>query len=201
MIARLSGKLVSKTLDNIIIDVGGIGYEVYVPLSTFYTLPEEDNSICLLIYTHVKEDALKLFGFLTTREKQLFIKLITVSGIGPKLGLNILSGIESGELITAVMNDDATRLCAIPGVGKKMAGRMILELKDKLKVVEQTGDADKGIIEKKDLLYDDVLSALINLGYKKNNVENKLSTLEIESEKKDWTFEELLKTGLKLLSK
>ncbi len=201
MIAHLSGRLASKTLDHIIVDVGGVGYEIFVPLSTFYTLPEEDENICLLIYTHVKEDALKLFGFLTDGEKQLFIKLISVSGIGPKLGLNILSGIESTELMNAVRNGDTARICAIPGVGKKMAARMILELKDKFKGEEHIEDGDKGFSENKELLYNDVLSALVNLGYKKNNVESKLSAIKKESGNSDWTFEELLKTGLKLLSK
>jgi len=177
MIAHLSGRLASKTPENIIVDVGGVGYEVHVPLSTFYILPDENQGVSLLVYTDVKEDSIRLFGFLTAKEKELFVKLITVSGIGPKLALNILSGIESDDLALAVNSGNIERICAIPGVGKKMAGRLILELKDKLKVDEQATDTAKDLIENKEMLFDDVVSALTNLGYKKNIVENNLSSI------------------------
>jgi len=201
MIAHLSGRLASKTPENIIVDVGGVGYEVHVPLSTFYILPDENQGVSLLVYTDVKEDSIRLFGFLTAKEKELFVKLITVSGIGPKLALNILSGIESDDLALAVNSGNIERICAIPGVGKKMAGRLILELKDKLKVDEQATDTAKDLIENKEMLFDDVVSALTNLGYKKNIVENNLSSLINKSENKNWTFENLLKASLKLLAK
>ena len=131
MIAHISGPIFSKTTQSVIIDANGIGYEVFVPLSTFYTLPDRGEKASLQIYTHVREDALTLFGFKTKLEKDLFLMLISISGIGPKLAVNILSGIGPRDLVDAIALGDTLRLQAIPGVGKKTAERIALELKDR----------------------------------------------------------------------
>lgn len=200
MIARLSGKLVLKTTDSLIIDVGGVGYEVNAPLSTFYAVPEEGTHVSLLIYTHVKEDAIRLFGFLTSMEKKLFIKLISVSGVGPKLAMNILSGMESSQLAIAIKEGDIPRMNAIPGVGKKTAERLILELKDKIDsdmLIDSTSQAMPQ--HKKTTIFDDALSALLNLGYRKPDVEKTLETL-IKNDN-SLGVESLLKEALKLMAK
>ena len=200
MIARLSGKLVLKTTDSLIIDVGGVGYEVNAPLSTFYAVPEEGADISLLIYTHVKEDAIKLFGFLTAMEKKLFIKLISVSGVGPKLAMNILSGMESSQLAIAIKESDTAKMNAIPGVGKKTAERLILELKDKIDSDILTDSVSQTMQQyKKTTIFDDALSALLNLGYRKPDVEKTLDTL-IKNDN-SLSVEALLKEALKLMAK
>ncbi|MDT8317955.1 MAG: Holliday junction branch migration protein RuvA [bacterium] len=200
MIARLSGKLISKSTESLIIDVGGVGYEVNAPLSTFYALPEEGADTSLLIYTHVKEDAFKLFGFSSPMEKKLFVKLISVSGVGPKLAMNILSGMESVQLALAIKEGDIARMNAIPGVGKKTAERLILELKDKIDSdILPAGDEKAAMQKEKTTVLDDALSALLNLGYKKPDVEKTLDRLM----KGDNTLsvESLLKEALKLMAK
>ncbi|MBN1905638.1 MAG: Holliday junction branch migration protein RuvA [Deltaproteobacteria bacterium] len=169
MIAHLKGTLLSKATDSVIIDVNGLGYEVFVPLSTFYTLPDEQgHEISLHIHTHVREDALLLYGFKTILEKRIFRLLISVSGIGPKLGMNILSGIGPDALLTAIAQGDVARLQSIPGVGKKTAERIALELKDKAKLI-RPDSADmpptKIASHEERLIKDDAISALVNLGY------------------------------------
>ena len=167
MIAHLNGSLLKKTPQVAIIDNGGVGYEVYVPLSTYYALPDEAETVSLHIYTHVREDALTLFGFHTLLEKEIFLMLTSVTGIGPKLANNILSGIGPAELLAAMATGDALRLQAIPGVGRKTAERIALELKEKaaeMSIDRQapgvpiTTDEAHGVFE-------DALSALLNLGY------------------------------------
>lgn len=200
MIARLSGKLISKSTDSLIIDIGGVGYEVSAPLSTFYALPEEGADTTLLIYTHVKEDAFKLFGFLSLMEKKLFIKLITVSGVGPKLAMNILSGMESAQLALAIKGGDIARMNAIPGVGKKTAERLILELKDKIDSdILPAGDEQAAMQKGRPTVLDDALSALLNLGYKKPDVEKTLDSL-LQNDN-SLSVESLLKEALKLMAK
>ena len=132
MIAHLIGKLIYKSPDHSIVDVNGIGYKIFTPLSTYYVLPKTGDSVTLHIHTRVREDELKLFGFLTEEEQTIFEKLITINKVGPKLALGILSGMSPANLLTAVMSNDAARLSAIPGVGKKTAERLTLEMKDKL---------------------------------------------------------------------
>lgn len=167
MIAHLKGVLLKKTTDSLIIDISGVGYEVFVPLSTFYTLPEEDERISLNIHTHVKEDAFVLFGFKTILEKRIFRLLISVSGIGPRLAINILSGIGPVDLIEAIAHGDVVKLQSIPGVGKKTAERIALELKDKAGKIRS--DLNVPVIKTRTpedkTVFDDALSALINLGY------------------------------------
>jgi Holliday junction DNA helicase RuvA len=168
MIAHLKGILLSKSTDRIVIDNNGLGYEVFVPLSTFYTLPDEEGQdVSLHIHTHVREDAFLLFGFGTILEKKIFRLLISVSGIGPKLAINILSGIGPETLLEAIARGDVARLQSIPGVGKKTAERISLELKDKAQSVMPAGDLTPAKIASDEdrEIRDDALSALVNLGY------------------------------------
>jgi Holliday junction DNA helicase RuvA len=201
MIGHLSGILFKKSTQSIIIDNRGIGYEVFVPLSTFYTLPEDKGDVSLHIHTHVREDSLTLYGFGSDLEKNIFLMLISVSGIGPKLALNILSGIGPEDLIHAIAFGDAIRLQAIPGVGKKMAERIALELKEK---ASQMGTGtqlppSQVIPDVQKKLFDDALSALMNLGYSakpaKRALEKAVTTDEIGD------LEDLIKQALTLLSK
>jgi len=171
MIAQISGKLAHKQPGEVIIDVGGVGYQVFIPLNVFYRLPEIGTPLNLQIHTHVREDALQLFGFHDAAEKRVFLLLMAVSGIGPRLALNILSGIAADELIRALKNGDQLRLLAIPGVGRKLAERMIVELKDKLATLpassSDSADAPAAPLQ----TMQDAVSALINLGYKKPEIE------------------------------
>jgi Holliday junction DNA helicase RuvA len=163
MIARLSGRLIEKSPSRIIVDVAGVGYAVHVPLSTFYGLGEPGSEVLLRIHTHVREDAISLFGFATTLELDLFERLIGINGIGPKLALAVLSGIDPSELVRAVAGQDVARLTRIPGVGKKTAERIGLELKDRLPhAASMAGALSDASASRRD----DLLSALTNLGYK-----------------------------------
>ena len=167
MIGRLTGRLASKTPDQILLDVSGVGYLIHIPLSTFYELPEQESPASLWIHTHVREDALALYGFLTERERSLFLLLLGVTGIGPRVALTVLSGIPPTELVDALRRQDVRRLVAIPGVGKKTAERMVLELTEKAANLpgEAPGKAPAAVAS------DDVLSALVNLGYRKAEAE------------------------------
>ena len=162
MIARVKGTLVEKSPSRIIVDVGGVGYDLLVPLSTFYGLGDAGATVTLRVHTHVREDAIALFGFATALEQDLFERLIAISGIGPKLALAVLSGIDPSELVRAIRAQDVARLTRIPGVGKKTAERIGLELKDRLPHAAEPVDAVAG----GDDLRADLLSALTNLGYK-----------------------------------
>lgn len=161
MIAHLRGRLLDKQPNRIVLDVSGVGYDISVPLSTFYGLGDAGTDIALRIHTHVREDALALYGFATPLEQELFERLIGVGGIGPKLALAVLSGIEPPELIRAIERGDLARLTAIPGVGKKTAERIVLELRDRLPRVTRAATDAGGA----PALREDLLSALINLGY------------------------------------
>lgn len=202
MIAQLTGTLANKSLEGLIVDVAGVGYEVFVNRTVLDRLPETGAKLTLLIYTHVTEGAVTLFGFLSLREKNLFKKLITVSGIGPRLATQILSGLSSQELIQALMGEDLVRLTGISGIGKKTAERMVVELKDKMLefvdhtlIVEETyPKASFG----KDQTYQEVLSALVNLGYNRPVAERALAQLKIKPES---TIEEVLKGSLGILSR
>ena len=173
MIAWLRGRLVEKAPTRVIVDVQGVGYDVAVPVSTFYAIGEPGVDVTLRIHTHVREDALALFGFLTTFELAVFERLITISGIGPKLALAVLSGIEATDLVQAVQRGDVARLTRIPGVGKKTAERICLELKDRLPAVEPGGHAVRAA-PPADALRDDLVSALLNLGYHRSAVDKVL---------------------------
>ena len=195
MIARLSGTLVDKGPSRIVVDVGGVGYDVQIPLSTFYPLGEAGSRVELRVHTHVREDALALYGFATPLEHNLFERLISINGVGPKLALAVLSGIEPAELIRAVRGQDVARLTKIPGVGKKTAERIGLELKDRLPEIPEAPTGSTLEDERRS----DLLSALVNLGYQRSGVEKALDrTL---AELPQGTFEQLLKGVLKMLSR
>jgi Holliday junction DNA helicase RuvA len=198
MIARLQGRLVEKYPNRVIVDVQGVGYEAYVPLSTFYDLGEPGSEIALRIHTHVREDALALYGFATMLELQLFERLISVSGIGPKLALAVLSGIEPDNLVAAVRHSDVARLMAIPGIGKKTAERIGLELKDKMTGFRSDEGASP-VVSGGESLKSDVLSALLNLGYHRPLAERALeAALKAPG---DGTVEQTLKQALRELSR
>ena len=199
MIALLTGKLAYKSPEFIILDVNGVGYQVHIPFSTYYTLPAEGGAVSLQIHTSVKEDAINLYGFRTQQEKELFQLLIGVSGVGPKLATGILSNSEPSELADSLVNGNLARLSAIPGIGKKTAERLVLELKEKMKKLglaqPQTGGATAPA---KQEIRDDVLSALINLGYKEAVVQKALAELKVTD---NTTVEVVLKQALKILMK
>jgi Holliday junction DNA helicase RuvA len=168
MIAHLRGSLQSKSPRSLILDVNGVGYEVTVPLTTFYELPDLGSTVSFHIHTHVRENALQLYGFRTPQEKEVFIRLMGVNGIGPRLAINILSGISAGELVATVRQEDVARLTVIPGVGRKTAERIIVELRDKLAGLDITGESDLAAPQQTSTaILDDALSALLNLGYKR----------------------------------
>ena len=194
MIAHLKGKLTNKSPDHSIVDVNGVGYKIFTPLSTYYSLPKPGESVSLRIHTRVREDELKLFGFLTEEEQTTFEKLITINKVGPKLALGILSGLSPANLLSAIMNNDAARLSTIPGVGKKTAERLALEMKDKLSdlAFEMEHQSDT---KSHGGFYEDALSALINLGYKKPQAEKALKTAYNDNGKNS-SLEDLIKESL-----
>jgi Holliday junction DNA helicase RuvA len=199
VIARLSGRLVEKQATRLVVDVGGVGYDVHVPLSTFYGLPDPGGEVTLRVHTHVREDAILLFGFATALELQVFERLITISGIGPKLALAVLSGIDPADLVRAVQSGDVARLTRIPGVGKKTAERIGLELKDRLDRGWATEAASAaGAPPGDEGLRADLLSALLNLGYHRALAEKAVDgALQAPGER---TFERLLRHVLQHLS-
>ena len=197
MIASLRGRVLDKRPNLIIVDVHGVGYEVHVPLSTFYEVGEAGAEVSLHIHTHVREDMLQLFGFLTTLEQQLFERLIGISGIGPKLAIAALSGIEPRELVAAVQRADVARLTGIPGIGRKTAERIVLELKDRLAQIA-VPDVDRAAPESaSDRLRQDLLSALQNLGYHRPLAEKAVDASLAATDTP--TFENALKAALREL--
>ncbi len=197
MIAHLSGALIEKHLQRLVVDVGGVGYEVLVPLSTFYAVGEPGGQVALRVHTRVTDDAIQLFGFHTPLEQRLFERLISVNGIGPKLGLAVLSGIEPVELVRAVRQGDVVRLTRIPGIGRKTAERIVLELKDRLPT--DVAVPDTAVEETTGAVRDDVLSALVNLGYQRPAVEKAVDQVLRRLSASD--FEPALREVLKELSR
>lgn len=199
MIARLEGTLAEKIPGRLIVDVQGIGYDVQVPLSTFYVVGDPGMRVVLRVHTHVREDVIALYGFATTLEQELFERLIAISGIGPKLALAVLSGIEPPDLVRAIRAQDVARLTAIPGVGKKTAERIGLELKDRLpQSVQAAADAAKPA-SPEDQLRADLLSALLNLGYQRVAAEKAIEK-ELQNAP-DAPFERALRAVLRSLMK
>ena len=196
MIGYLQGKLLRRSPDQVLLDVGGVGYAVYVPLSTFYEIERAgtEGRIGLFIHTHLREGALELFGFWTEREKQLFEKLIAVGGIGPKLARVILSGMQPDDLLAALADGDTARLTRIPGIGKKTAERMVLELKDKVVDLAAELPVRPAVAEDEDLVL-----ALINLGYRRKDAE--MATAAARDDNPDAAFHDLLRASLKRLSR
>ena len=201
MIAYLSGRLLEKDarrVQRLVIDVNGVGYEVLAPLSTIYTLGDSGSAVSLRIYTHVREDALQLYGFATALEHSLFERLIGVNGVGPKLAIAILSGIESADLGRAIRNNDLGRLTAIPGVGRKTAERLVVELKDRL--AQDFGEAAVTPASPGDVVREDLLSALSNLGYQRAAAEKGVDKV-LGRLAGDAAFEPALREVLKELAK
>jgi len=197
VIAHLRGTILEKQPNRVVVDVGGVGYDVAVPLSTFYGLADAGGDVALRVHTHVREEAISLFGFATPLELDLFERLIGISGIGPKVGLAVLSGIEPAELISAIERGDLARLTAIPGVGKKTSERIVLELKDRLPkahAVPAAGVADEPVLR------DDLVSALINLGYHRPLAEKAVEAA-FRAAGRDAGFEQTLKQALRELAK
>jgi Holliday junction DNA helicase RuvA len=206
MIAHLSGTLLEKQATSVIIDVGGVGYEVAIPLSTFYELEDPGSRVLLRIYTHVREDALQLYGFKTARERELFARLISVSGIGPKLGITLLSGMSADEMIAAIRANNLARLTSIPGVGRKTAERLVVELRDKIDSLsatnaggEATSPEPESEVMIEDAVHSDALSALVNLGYQRAAAEKSITAAL--SEGGDITVESILRRSLRRLAK
>jgi Holliday junction DNA helicase RuvA len=195
VIAKLNGTLAFKTPGEVIVDVGGVGYQLFISLGVFYRLPEIGRSVNLFVHTHMREDALQLYGFLENEEKRVFHMLNGVAGIGPKLAISILSGIPSGDLVRALKRGDQLRLVSIPGVGKRLAERMIVELKDKLETIPDTvplvgRDGNSQLMQ-------DAVSALVNLGYRRGDSEKTVRDV-VQGEEEN--LEGVLKEALRRLS-
>lgn len=201
MIALLTGRIAHKGISHLIIDVGGVGYRVFIPLTTFYELPDTDAPITLHIHTSVKEDAIHLFGFYTHQERDLFQLMISVSGIGPKIAMGILSGISAPDLLDAISGGHVAKLITVPGVGRKMAERLILELKEKVlkKMTAEHMPAQESALRQSEAMRDDVLSALVNLGYKANTAKEALDSAARELDGEP-AMDQLLKKALKILA-
>ncbi|MEN3325521.1 MAG: holliday junction helicase RuvA [Acidobacteriota bacterium] len=205
MIAHLSGTLLSKQATSVIVDVSGVGYEVSIPLSTFYDLDDLGSTVQLRIYTHVREDAIQLYGFKTARERELFLKVISVSGIGPKLGITLLSGMSADEMIASIRTNNLARLTLIPGVGRKTAERLILELREKIadlssaQLEEELGAKPEAAELTEDTVRADALSALLNLGYQRSGAEKAIDAALGEGG--DVTVESILRRTLKKLAR
>lgn len=199
MISRLTGSLLEKAPSRLVVDVGGVGYDVQVPLSTFYVIGESGSTVSLRIHTHVREDVIALYGFATLLEHELFERLIAINGVGPKLALAVLSGIEPAELVRAVRVQDVARLRAIPGVGKKTAERISLELKDRLPPAIAAPGQVPAAASPDDQLRADLLSALLNLGYQRAAAERAMD--KVMTGTPPPRFEDALKHTLRLLMK
>jgi Holliday junction DNA helicase RuvA len=193
MIAHLRGKLISRHPNQVILETAGVGYDVTVSVPTFSELPSLGSEVALHIHTHVREDQLALYGFLRPEEKQLFEKLLTVSGIGPKLAITILSGMPTQEMTAAIRGNDLVRLTKIPGIGRKTAERMVLELRDKLPPV---GAEQVHAVPSLSATQEDVLSALVNLGYQRAIAEKALASIE-----KAGSFDAMFRAALAVMSK
>jgi Holliday junction DNA helicase RuvA len=206
MIAHLSGTLLSKQATSVILDVAGVGYEVTIPLSTFYDLEDLGSPVQLRIYTHVREDALQLFGFKTARERELFMRLISVSGIGPKLGITLLSGMSADEMIASIRTNNLARLTLIPGVGRKTAERLVVELREKVAALsspeleEELGaKAEVRTVPTEDSVRADALSALLNLGYQRTAAEKAIDSTVGEGD--NISVESVLRRSLRKLAR
>ncbi|HSA78680.1 MAG TPA: Holliday junction branch migration protein RuvA [Nitrospirota bacterium] len=199
MIASITGRLRRKATDYLIIDVAGVGYQVQVPLSTYYGIPDNGEEVSLLVHTLLREDSLSLFGFLTQEEKDMFLLLMGVSGIGPKLALAILSSLPVADLSRAIQSADDSTLRAIPGIGKKTAARMVLELKDKIALTTPmiaAPSCTSGVLSND---CEDVISALVNLGYRKPQAEE--AVRKVRDSRPSLTIEELIREALSVLMK
>lgn len=201
MIALLTGRLAFKAPTHLALDVQGVGYEVFVPLSTFYNLPDLNQTVSLSIHTHVREDAIQLFGFVTQQEKDAFVLLTSVSGIGPKSALGILSALPVSDLVHAIQSGDVDKLETVPGVGKKTAGRIVLELKEKAAKLHPAWSAASEVLPAgSDPTFEDALSALTNLGYRAQDAKDALKRAR-KSTGESLSLQELIRETLKELAK
>lgn len=201
MIASLTGRLAFKAPTHLILDVHGVGYEAYIPLSTYYGLPNLSDNISLCVHTHVREDAIQLFGFLTSQEKDAFVLLTSVSGVGPKLALSVLSALPVPDLVAAIESGDVEKLTTVPGIGHKSASRLVLELKDKV------GKLQPGLTpvsdlprEGQDAVFDDALSALVNLGYRPQDAKEALKHVK-KSHTESIVLKDMIRESLKELAR
>jgi len=207
MIAHLSGTLLSKQATSVIVDVGGVGYEVAIPLSTFYDLGEIGEPVQLRVYTHVREDALQLYGFKTARERELFLQLISVNGVGPGLAIKLLSGMNAEEMIASIRTNNLVRLVAIPGVGRKTAERLVVDLRDKIAALSSPALEEEfaakaavgGAPTTTEAMRNDAMSALANLGYQKAAVEKAVKNAIDEGG--ELSVEVILRRSLRSLAK
>jgi Holliday junction DNA helicase RuvA len=207
MIAHLSGTLLSKQATSAIVDVGGVGYEVSIPVSTFYELGEAGSPVQLRVYTHVSQDAIRLYGFKTVRERELFLQLISVNGVGPGLAIKLLSGMNADEMIASIRTNNLVRLVAIPGVGRKTAERLVVDLRDKIAALSSPAleeefaakAASAGVSASPDAMRDDAMSALANLGYQKAAAEKAVKNAIDEGG--ELSVEVILRRSLRSLAK
>jgi len=201
MIASLTGRLAFKAPTYLILDVHGVGYEVFIPLSTYYGLPNLSESILMSVHTHVREDAIQLFGFLTSQEKDAFVLLTSVSGVGPKLALSVLSALPVSNLVSAIQSGDIEKLMTVPGIGNKSASRLVLELKDKVeKLHPGLASASESLRQGEDATFDDALSALVNLGYRPQDAKEALKQVK-KSNAKSIVLKDMIRESLKELAR
>ncbi|MDZ4855377.1 MAG: Holliday junction branch migration protein RuvA [Nitrospirota bacterium] len=201
MIASLTGRLAFKAPTYLILDVHGVGYEVSIPLSTYYGLPNLSESASLSVHTHVREDAIQLFGFLTSQEKDAFVLLTSVSGVGPKLALSVLSALPVSDLATAIRSGDVEKLTTVPGIGNKSASRLVLELKDKVdKLHPGFAPTSESPRQGQDAIFDDALSALVNLGYRPQDAKDALKQA-MKSNPESIVLKDMIRESLKELAR
>ena len=201
MIASLTGRLAFKAPTYLVLDVHGIGYEVFIPLSTYYGLPNLSESASLSVHTHVREDAIQLFGFLTSQEKDAFVLLTSVSGVGPKLALSVLSALPVSDLVSAIQSEDVGKLTTVPGIGNKSASCLVLELKDKVgKLYPALAPASDLPRQGEDATFDDALSALVNLGYRPQDAKEALKQVK-KSNAAPIVLKEMIRESLKELAR
>lgn len=196
MIAHLQGKLLRKSVDSVIIDIGGIGYQLYLSLNAMSQLPVEGEEVSLWVYTHVREDAIQLYGFFDLQEQQVFERLIQISGVGPRLARNVLSGIGADDLVAAIEQGATGRLQSIPGVGRKLAERMIVELREKF---QQEPLQARGLTPV-DKMQEEALSALIHLGYKKREAEKAIRDFSAAEKDRELNIQAIVKGALRQLT-
>ena len=201
MIASLTGRLAFKAPTYLVLDVHGVGYEVLIPLSTYYGLPNLSESTSLSVHTHVREDAIQLFGFLTSQEKDAFVLLTSVSGVGPKLALSLLSALPVSSLVSAIRSGDVEKLTTVPGIGTKSAGRLVLELKDKVeKLHTGASSAHDSPGQGQDAIFDDALSALVNLGYRPQDAKESLKQVK-KATPESIVLKDMIREALKELAR
>jgi len=201
MIASLTGRLAFKAPTYLVLDVHGVGYEVFIPLSTYYGLPSLSESISLSVHTHVREDAIQLFGFLTSQEKDAFVLLTSVSGVGPKLALSVLSALPVSDLVSAIQSENVERLTTVPGIGNKSASRLVLELKDKVgRLHPGPASANDSLGQGQDVTFDDALSVLVNLGYRPQDAKEALKQVK-KSNPESIALKDMIRECLKELAR